>query len=573
MQLSINSIEKPFSEMQIRETSKPQADWILHATSDTTKIKMALSLASQLQELHKKGFVHRDISIETCFIDENGMPKLHDSEEQAQDSIEKHTPGIIGRVESIPPERFSYYLGSWYPDDIYALGCIFFELSFLERLPWHSDANVSKLSTVTELQQSMKPESELSRTLLTSPSMLKNIEVLQSLACWMIHPNPKERPEISTVCKLLQDTLPKELPVLTPFATDKLTHTQPSVVLKIKEALKTIPDITDHDITNWAIQATHLLEHSPTGTYHYTSRKASGLAVKIIASPQKNWLLFLPKKHPDPNQQESGTFKIGRRATVLRNEDNQWKKTTVYTLVSKKTVLSGGFKGNYRKEMSIQEKFSEDSLFPKHILSFTVHQKPHKRLSLYESFPYSLYDWLKKNQSESLTIELIKQLAFKVWILYMEGYAHRDIKIENILVSEDGQIRLCDPDTVVQSYMWRDISEVVGTLENLPPERLRDYAGDWHADDVYALGCVFHNIVFKTPLPWHKAAEEQNYDELYEQKLELLERANEGRSFCESAKTADFISCMENLICWMLHPEPTKRPTIDKVHQIVAKYK
>lgn len=566
----LSLLTSSFQLLKIEGQKASSAEWIAQSIDASTKIAIALHLTSQVQDLHNKGLVHRNISAESCVI-VDGMPKLEDSEDQAEDDKVKKIPSMIGTLETIPPERLARnpYVGSWLPDDIYALGCLFFRLATANSLPWHRAAKGFDLVGVRDKKNAIETESCFCQQFFANPSMLSNSQLLESLAYWMMHPNPEARPSITTVYSALQNAIPKELYTMTPVTIKSTQASSESISNEIKQALLTIPNFENYDISIWASQAAHALRHSPSNGYQYISRKASGISAKIHISSNKNWLLFQPKKPKDENLREQGTFKIGRRAVLLTKTPLKWTAAIVYSLVNR-SKESDIFKGGLSKELALYEKFKSDDLFPKHLISFAFSEKPYKRLSLYENFPYSFFDWLAKEQDDIATISLFKELCFKIWILYSEGYAHRDIKVENILVSEDGHIKLCDTDSIVQDCLWSEISEVTGTLDNIAPERFnKNYTGSWFPDDVYALGCILYIITYKNDLPWSDAANNKDLPDVLAKKLNMEKLANEGEDFCNN-KIVNSLECKKHLAHWMMHPDPTKRPNISQVRAIIS---
>ncbi|BFZ53480.1 hypothetical protein PYCC9005_000504 [Savitreella phatthalungensis] len=101
-----------------------------------------------------------------------------------------------------------------------------------------------------------------------------------------------------------------------------------------------------------------------------------------------------------------------------------------------------------------------------------------------------------------------KQLMFAVNYMHSQGIAHRDIKLENILVNGHGQIKLADFGTSVftQGPDREDCRGIVGTDHSIPPEAYlsgskRGPAYDGLKADIWACACVFHFLTFDNDSP------------------------------------------------------------------------
>ncbi len=103
----------------------------------------------------------------------------------------------------------------------------------------------------------------------------------------------------------------------------------------------------------------------------------------------------------------------------------------------------------------------------------------------------------------TLAIDVVTQLADVLAAASAVGLVHRDLKPENVLVEASGRVRVLDfglafalaPE--VSARMTRE-GVVLGTPEYLSPEQARGQSVG-PATDVYALGCVLHELVTGKP--------------------------------------------------------------------------
>ncbi len=86
------------------------------------------------------------------------------------------------------------------------------------------------------------------------------------------------------------------------------------------------------------------------------------------------------------------------------------------------------------------------------------------------------------------------------------GLVHRDIKLQNLFLTEDGVLKLLDFGVAKATSEVTDAAEgtlhVVGTPETMSPEQARGQSGDARSD-IYSLGAVLYELV--TGHPTHRA--------------------------------------------------------------------
>ncbi|CAK7903523.1 serine/threonine-protein kinase Psk1p [[Candida] anglica] len=155
-----------------------------------------------------------------------------------------------------------------------------------------------------------------------------------------------------------------------------------------------------------------------------------------------------------------------------------------------------------------------------------------------------LFDFIeiRKNMTESECRLIFRQVASAVQHLHHQGIVHRDIKDENVIVDEHGDIKLIDFGSA--GYAKSGPFDVfVGTIDYASPEVLRGerYAGQ--PQDMWAMGILLYTVLFKEN-PFY------NVDEIMEGDLRIPYGASEGA---------------EALIRRILVRAVDERPTIDDV--------
>lgn len=120
-----------------------------------------------------------------------------------------------------------------------------------------------------------------------------------------------------------------------------------------------------------------------------------------------------------------------------------------------------------------------------------------------EMFPAVNLKILLRQGSERLfpiVKDVVQQAAEALYYLHENGWIHRDVKPDNFLVSETGEVKLIDfaisikQATGLNKYFYNWFAKVQGTRSYMSPEQIRNQPLDPRSD-VYSFGCVLYELV------------------------------------------------------------------------------
>ena len=104
-------------------------------------------------------------------------------------------------------------------------------------------------------------------------------------------------------------------------------------------------------------------------------------------------------------------------------------------------------------------------------------------------------DPLTENEAKQIFTDLIEGIAF----LHSKNIIHRDIKLENLLMNENGNIKITDFGAAVDCVKCQDPKEfkvICGTREYMAPEMLKELTYDYKVD-VWSCGVVLYEILHR----------------------------------------------------------------------------
>jgi len=150
---------------------------------------------------------------------------------------------------------------------------------------------------------------------------------------------------------------------------------------------------------------------------------------------------------------------------------------------------------------------------------------------------------------ELTATSVISQVATVLAYAHTNGVIHRDVKPGNIIVTKEGRVKLLD--LGLAGSMLADealqLNRIVGTMDYIAPEQLKDPDNVGPSADIYSLGCTLYFTVTGQPLFPGGTRQDKAKRHLHEKPPSVSERAPHlSKPFC-------------NVIEGMLLKEPSDR--------------
>ena len=195
-----------------------------------------------------------------------------------------------------------------------------------------------------------------------------------------------------------------------------------------------------------------------------------------------------------------------------------------------------------------------------------------------------LFGLLKKNVylSEVKARRYFNQIINAVDHMHKQDVVHRDLKLDNILIDEDDNLRVVDFGYATSTLRTKEFTHPVGTQIYFPPEihEGRIYSGE--QADLFATGVILFCMV-TGHMPFVQADQHdryylhfykkdmQSFWQLHERKMNK-KLANQSHS-AASEEEFKFDQSFKDLISKMLAVEPSERLTADAImkHSWVTK--
>lgn len=195
----------------------------------------------------------------------------------------------------------------------------------------------------------------------------------------------------------------------------------------------------------------------------------------------------------------------GSTSVVVLAENQKTKKLSACKIVDRKRITEEGLFMRLEQELRVIEKLKHPNICQ---VEKVLYFDDIIIICMEYCSNGSLYDYIVNHQSlpnwevKKMTSRIVDAIAF----LHSKGVAHRDIKLDNIVLTEDFEPKLIDfglcTEKSTADYQSNLRSTLCGTLEYMAPEIICQKAYDPMATDIWALGVVVYAMA-TGQFPWH----------------------------------------------------------------------
>ncbi len=204
--------------------------------------------------------------------------------------------------------------------------------------------------------------------------------------------------------------------------------------------------------------------------------------------------------------------------------------------------------------------------------------------------PYLVMEWFAAPNMKNLIRQgtapvahllegVVEQSAVGLDVLHKAGYVHRDVKPDNFLVSETGEVKLIDFALAHRARgglakWFTRAPKLQGTRSYMAPEQIRCEAADPRAD-LYSYACVIFELLSGRPpftgatanelLNKHLKAAPPSLEtidkNLTPEFVQLIRRSMAKRPEERPQSMADFLTDFRRLRMWRVAPRPPQAET------------
>jgi serine/threonine-protein kinase len=203
-----------------------------------------------------------------------------------------------------------------------------------------------------------------------------------------------------------------------------------------------------------------------------------------------------------PGYQILGKLGSGGMGIVFKAHDTKNNRTVALKLLYPKTVRNKTFLDRFAREAKLLMKFEHPNIVKGY------------QVANYKGLYFLAMEYIEGKSAQQLLDEkgpfkeefatyTILQAAKALEYMQKQGIIHRDVKPDNLLITPDNKVKLCDlgfaqPIGGVAQETSTDTT--CGTPQYMSPEQAKGKADIDIRSDIYSLGATFYHLVIgKTP--------------------------------------------------------------------------
>lgn len=205
--------------------------------------------------------------------------------------------------------------------------------------------------------------------------------------------------------------------------------------------------------------------------------------------------------------QKLGSFEVvekigaGAMGIVYRAVSEKTGKSVAVKVITQEQVIKGNSAARFEREAEILQGFRHPN-----IVRYLAHGR--SRGTSYFAMEFikgeTLEDLLEKREYLPWpeVVELGIQICDALHYAHQRGVVHRDLKPSNLMINESGQVKLTDFGIAKDLDATTNLTapgRTLGTAAYMAPEQIRGTPEVSHKTDLYALGCLFYQMLTGQP--------------------------------------------------------------------------
>jgi serine/threonine protein kinase len=200
---------------------------------------------------------------------------------------------------------------------------------------------------------------------------------------------------------------------------------------------------------------------------------------------------------------------VGGFATVVKVEETQSKYVYAMKVISKKRVNCKENRDRLKLELTIMQTATSSSPFLQHC--FDAFENSANVFFVVELINggdlfFHLTERLAANPNSGKGFQedearvLLAEIYLGLEHLHSQGYVHRDVKIENIMINRNGHVKIVDYGLAVKLESEVQYMKAIGSVIYMAPELIQNNVGG-RFTDWWAYGILAHELLTGR-IPW-----------------------------------------------------------------------